>query len=351
MYNFFLLVVLVVIIVLIFTHKFVETYNNKLSKYNNLYLNGNMKEGNENMCYINLDNNVIITSAFNPVIYKFIENILNNSNLKEVDILKDNLITDMGNGLNYEKSGWIFYINNMDSNIPKIISGIPILGNDVFNTYVINLERCPDRLKHIKGEISKTSIHLNNINIVKAFDGKSLKEEELIEFNKNTTRKLNLGEIGCYISHYNTWNLIANGDRNWGIIFEDDLNITEYGWDSKLNNYLSELDCDILYCSDKDHMSFYDIIGEDVSKYFDLNNKKKEEYVNDIYIKPGPVLGLMCYVVSKKGAKILCESMSKIIAPVDVQINFPHVLDRLNVYCLLKPLVKHEYIFETTVQK
>ena len=161
MYNFIILIIVLVLILFSyynFKNNFEnENYSTKLSKYKNLYFVGNMNEPNEKMCYINLNTNVIITNAFNPVIYKFIENILNNSNLNEVDILKDNLVTNMSNGLNYEKSGWIFYINNMDSNIPKIMSDSILVNNSLFNTYVINLERSHDRLEHIKEEISKTT--------------------------------------------------------------------------------------------------------------------------------------------------------------------------------------------------
>jgi len=100
------------------------------------------------------------------------------------------------------------------------------MSDNVFDSFVINLERRTDRLEKFC-EINKDKIHVMR---AKAIDGRLLEFKEQISINdtpiisKELTQRfigLKIGEIGCFLSHYFLWKKIASLEEPC-IIFEDD---------------------------------------------------------------------------------------------------------------------------------
>lgn len=94
-------------------------------------------------------------------------------------------------------------------------------------TYIVNLERCPERKKHMETLLMR--YNCLDIEFIKAVDGKLLTKEEIERlFDNNTAYKrygkyLTDGEIGCTLSHQICYKKIAEGHDNCALILEDDL--------------------------------------------------------------------------------------------------------------------------------
>jgi glycosyl transferase family 25 len=94
--------------------------------------------------------------------------------------------------------------------------------------YVINLDRDPDRWRHVSAQLSSAGIPFERI---AAVDGRNL-TFPIPEFSKRSYallhgRQVNPFEVGCYLSHLAAMDrFLASGDE-CGLILEDDLNISE----------------------------------------------------------------------------------------------------------------------------
>lgn len=97
----------------------------------------------------------------------------------------------------------------------------------MIKSYLINLEKDVDRLAFFKANFDKLGIKFERITGV---DGRLSSEYEYQEFlrlrprnNKDWSR----GQMGCFLSHYSAWKIIAAGDANFSAVFEDDIHIVD----------------------------------------------------------------------------------------------------------------------------
>lgn len=100
---------------------------------------------------------------------------------------------------------------------------------DIMNdmqTFVINLKNRPDRKMRMLNELNK-----NNISgiFIEAVDGRTLDGNNINKIYKkiDSYRSLRAGEIGCYLSHINCWDLILESKKPYGLILEDDVVFSE----------------------------------------------------------------------------------------------------------------------------
>lgn len=100
--------------------------------------------------------------------------------------------------------------------------------------YMINLKRRPER--RIKMELTMNELGLD-FEYFEAFDGKTLTDEVLIE--KGITllpeysdpyhkRRMTMGEIGCFLSHYTIWQKMVELDQQEVLVLEDDIRFEPY---------------------------------------------------------------------------------------------------------------------------
>lgn len=90
---------------------------------------------------------------------------------------------------------------------------------DNYNTYLINLDRSPERLEKMKKEFAKCGM---NFIRVQAVDSNHLDESKFVVKNRYK-RKLVPGEIGCFMSHVKVLKLFLKSDAEFAVIIEDDI--------------------------------------------------------------------------------------------------------------------------------
>ncbi len=166
-------------------------------------------------------------------------------------------------------------------------------------SYVINLDRCADRLQDIV-EVFKH----NNLDFVRvrAVDGK-----EYAKTLRNWSYLITPPEVGCFYSHIRCFELIAAGDEDYAAIFEDDIILSK-----SASHFLSSIewipgDADIIKIETKD----------------EKKKIKLDEVVNltDFDFKIGKLksihLGTAGYIISKKAASNIINILKKPEIPID----------------------------------
>lgn len=97
----------------------------------------------------------------------------------------------------------------------------------MIKSYVINLDRDENRLQFFTNNFKRLGLEFERISAV---DGRQAPEQEFQDFmqlrprnNKTWMR----GQMGCFLSHFKAWELIANGNEEFCAIFEDDVHISD----------------------------------------------------------------------------------------------------------------------------
>jgi glycosyl transferase, family 25 len=90
---------------------------------------------------------------------------------------------------------------------------------------VINLQRSPDRLAHIRSSFAALGASFERMDAV---DGVELSEQTVAHINaaNRWIRPLVRAEIGCLLSHRACWQSIATGNAPFAAIFEDDVHLS-----------------------------------------------------------------------------------------------------------------------------
>jgi GR25 family glycosyltransferase involved in LPS biosynthesis len=191
--------------------------------------------------------------------------------------------------------------------------------NEFFNNfqteyYVIHMNNNDSRYKNIKDQEKKANI---NIKIFSAVDGSKVNinnlENDLSiklpwdtyrynnEKDKNIKKKIMNGEIGCYLSHFNLLNKIANSSYDgWTIIFEDDFKLKN-NFKNELNKILKNINnnIDIIYLGN-------------VNQFTCSKGKFKD---NLCY--PDIPWGTQGYMVNRKSARKILNLIKYIDMPID----------------------------------
>ena len=227
-------------------------------------------------------------------------------------------------------------------NLEKATEGMSV---DDFNIYLINLDRNPERLDFFIQEYKNTDLKEKQFNRIPGIDGKKLKIQEFVsptayqeiqQIEKNGFRtkhyQLTRGAIGCYLSHMKAYDIIASGDKDYGLIFEDDVKI-DREFLSKLNKALPFIpnDWDILL------LSCYCITCE-----------KKDE----TYYDTERFFWLHCYLVKKDSAKVINKFLkSKMIdQQIDSELSELVIDGKIKIYCLKENISKQTGHFGTEIQ-
>lgn len=214
-----------------------------------------------------------------------------------------------------------------------------MIDNYFKNVFVINRKCDIERMKKTHHILVK-----NNIKY-KRFDAVVIKKE----IDSHVTNEM----LGCGLSHRNIWEYIVKNKLEHGLIFEDDMLLTN-DWKKRLEKAIKVLpnDWDIftLGCfgikqvSDK-YNSPFNFIFYIIVTMLGIYNKKNKRVNNDIII-PYFFTGLYGYVVSYKGAKKLLSLIKDINFHIDVLISCKS--EHLNIYCMQSDIV-YQRIEESTI--
>jgi glycosyl transferase, family 25 len=92
-------------------------------------------------------------------------------------------------------------------------------------TYLINLDRAVSRLEHMISKLGELDISYVR---VPAVDSAAMTEQDYQSFCNRIGRKTwkKEGSIGCFLSHYKAWELVATGSDEYAMILEDDMHFS-----------------------------------------------------------------------------------------------------------------------------
>lgn len=194
--------------------------------------------------------------------------------------------------------------------------------------FVINLDRSADRYEKIKTQFDNLNLAFVRVCGV---DGKVLPSdflEKVIDPVQRWEIPLPASEIGCFLSHKKCLELIANGEDNYGVIFEDDVTLSR--------------DC-ALFLNDTNWIpTDADVIKIDTN--YTLTVLKNFKTIDN----KGRAIARLCnkhlccggYVVSRKAAKRILLNMYKISVPIDNLIYDPkyELFSTLDIYQIVPAL-------------
>jgi glycosyl transferase, family 25 len=97
----------------------------------------------------------------------------------------------------------------------------------MLKTFLINLDRRPDRLTFVKQQLENLDIAFERVN---AIDGSCLTDEQKAFLNQQRfalecKRKVVNGEIGCALSHQAVWQRMVAENIPYALILEDDVQL------------------------------------------------------------------------------------------------------------------------------
>jgi glycosyl transferase, family 25 len=98
----------------------------------------------------------------------------------------------------------------------------------MLKSYVINLDKDADRLQFFSENFKRLALEFERISAV---NGKNFSEQDYQEFvrlrPRNNGKGWLRGQMGCFLSHFSAWELIANGAEEYCAVFEDDVHISD----------------------------------------------------------------------------------------------------------------------------
>lgn len=193
---------------------------------------------------------------------------------------------------------------------------------NTFDTYVISLNT-PNDLLYKLNKCNLNPILFNGTN------GKTLDHNTI---KKYTTPIYSIfgpkSSIGCSISHISVWKTFLQSNKQYAIVFEDDIIFDSTNLKSKILSYLSNTpnNFDMLYLgcfgSNPNNTFFNTTMNL-------LNLSSEFSQVNDHIIKPRVALALHAYIISRSGAQKLINLLDgKIHNHIDLCIQ---TLDKQNL--------------------
>lgn len=165
------------------------------------------------------------------------------------------------------------------------------------NTYLVNLDKCTDRLESVTNELNKLNIQFTRFSAISPTT-EQIKSDPIwsnsyqnLNYKKIKKFKNYLnGAMGCKMSHYNIIKLAEKLDLEYVIIFEDDI---------LLNNNAEEIYNEVKNIELED----WDIIylgGQTVGKKYE----KVGKYIQQIYSS----YSTMGYIVNKRAYDIISKN-------------------------------------------
>ena len=202
-----------------------------------------------------------------------------------------------------------------------------LFSNNDIDIYLINMVKNKDRLDHFDKIYNESDLKNIPYIVFPAIVGKDLdlkkyvtlktykqiKDSEL-SWRRNTHYELSSGAVGCYLSHLNIYKKIMESDKNYGLIFEDDVAF-EPDFLSKLTHGLTLIpdDWDLLMCG-----------------IFCLDC---ETLVG--YSKVHKLWGTHAYLIKKESARKMYNELNKLISrQIDGDMEYLIKTNKIVVYAL-----------------
>jgi glycosyl transferase family 25 len=232
----------------------------------------------------------------------------------------------------------IFYFNYV---FKKVEGFSNVINRDDFDCYLINLEKNPERLRDFSKYYDESDLSTTPFLRIDAINGKMINGDpeaykEYISPTPTIEIPFTAGMVGCFLSHLSAYKKIAEGDKPYGIVMEDDAKMDPEIYEKHIKNVFKEIpeDWDIILFG-------YDIRFPKYHKY--------EKF--DHYYKMQEFWGLHCYMLSKRSAKKLVDLMQPpFIHQIDGQLCILAREDKINIYGIENPVVFQVGEWNTDVQ-
>lgn len=232
---------------------------------------------------------------------------------------------NLSNRIEYLKL--IFRLNTPSSRIIKI--DLPLRVDFI---YIISLRDKYDRRNFIKRQLGNQGIEFSFEDATKGYD-----ETFASVISNRSVSYLSLGSIGCWISHYKVWNIVARISDCF-VIIEDDVRI--------YSDFMHKLNCSIEL-----------IPGDADIIYINSGNnylRNMRYLVNNIAFVPYQIRnGAYAYCLTKKGAVKLLELIPFVEVTrggIDSAIGVLIRNKKINAYHLLKPLCEVNFSFGSSTK-
>lgn len=196
---------------------------------------------------------------------------------------------------------------------------------DRIRTFVVNLERRPDRRKAIDEMLSIPEMNLFDYDFFKAVDGSKLSvTDEITKIFAGNDFGNRRGVVGCALSHYYLWKrLVADESNDFYLILEDDYEFCDGIVDKMKSIYGEMQEKEIIFMGyhmfDQERKKVQDVYGYD--KNHKIDNVSVRKLDRDLYVG-----GTHCYSVNKVGA----QKMLDYIERYGIKHGIDYVMGKLN---------------------
>ena len=195
-------------------------------------------------------------------------------------------------------------------------------------TYVINLNRSPDRLAYSKLEFERYGIDYTRI---EAIDGQQLDIADYPQATRNAWfyhTPLTINEIACYQSHLIALQSFLDSDATHALILEDDFAFVE-----------NPLPClnSLMKIDDWDIVKLYNWKKRQWKKLF-ASFVTEEQMPFSLYFNASTAICNTAQIFSRSGAEKFLAKKNHFIRPVDVELKH-YWEDNLRIKSLCPPIV------------
>ena len=198
--------------------------------------------------------------------------------------------------------------------------------NQNFNVFVINLDRSTRRMASVKKQLDNEHIVYERFSAV---NGSDLNKHKLITQGLLVNNNMDIGAIGCSLSHIGIWkNIIQNQKRykDLVLVLEDDV-IIQPEFKNKINKIIDKnYDFDILYLGGSN--IYGEKINNDLIKPM-LKNKKSTSNT-----------GMYAMLIRKNKLPYLLKNNIPLKEYIDQNIK-NNLFSTLKIFYVYPPLITH----------
>jgi GR25 family glycosyltransferase involved in LPS biosynthesis len=91
----------------------------------------------------------------------------------------------------------------------------------LYQTYVINMDKNPERYEYVVAQLKKQSIHPIRF---PAVNGKEVSISTMVDLGVTPGLTVSRPHAGCASSHLKLWRMLADNNSDWVLVLEDDVN-------------------------------------------------------------------------------------------------------------------------------
>lgn len=207
--------------------------------------------------------------------------------------------------------------------------------------YVINLDKSHQRFTNTQARFADVGCTVTRLPGVLGTALTDAEVDALYSVRRNQTmyfRSLSRGEIGCYASHRNAWELIANSEQPFGIVVEDDILV-----EARFPQALETLQ-NLPFAWDMIKLANY----QDSKRTVAFSHPLTETF--DITITRKTITGCAGYAVSRDCAKKLLDSTKLFARPVDTDLQHFWEHD-IHIYNLTPFCIKQDMSYDSDIGK